>query len=369
MDTITTDPDPARATALVDKLVADTIATFELAGVYLGLRLRLYQALADRPSTAPELAARADIDERYAREWLEQQAVAGILEVDDADRPAGQRRYRLPAAYREVLVEEAHPSFVGPLAYVASIGGLLPRLVEVYRTGDGIPFADYGVDIRDHIEQLNRPMFESDLGSTWIPAVPDLHDRLSSDPPARVLDLACGSGWSSIAIARAYPKIHVDGLDLDTASIERARSNAAAAGVADRVDFAVADAADPIDAGSSSAGYDAVLVFEALHDMARPVEALAAARAVLAPGGCVLVGDEKVAERFVAPGEEIDRLMYGFSIVHCLPAARVDPDSVATGTVMRPELVRRYAREAGLSTVDVLPIDNDMWRFYRLRES
>jgi SAM-dependent methyltransferase len=363
----TTETDASGGTALVDKLVADTIATFELAGVYLGLRLRLYATL-DRPATAPELATRAGVDERYAREWLEQQAVAGILEVDDTERPADQRRYRLPAAYRAVLVEETDPSFVGPLAYLASIGGLLPRLVDAYRTGAGIPFEDYGADIRDHIEQLNRPMFASELGSTWIPAIPDLHDRLGSDPPARVLDLACGAGWSSIAIAHAYPRIHVDGLDLDAASIDRARANAAAAGVADRIDFAVADAADPIAAGSS-VGYDAVLVFEALHDMARPVDALAAARDVLAPGGSVLVGDEKVAERFVAPGDDLERLMYGFSIVHCLPAARVDSDSVATGTVMRPELVRRYAQEAGYSTVDVLPIDNDMWRFYRLRES
>jgi 2-polyprenyl-3-methyl-5-hydroxy-6-metoxy-1,4-benzoquinol methylase len=354
-----------QASELVDKLVADTIATFELMGTYLGLRLGLYAALDKGPATVRDLASRAGIDQRYAQEWLEQQAVAGAIEVDDVTLPADERTYVLPAAHRTVLLDEASPSFAGPLAYVAGTGGVLPQLLEAYRTGGGVPFHAYGPDIRDHIEQLNRPMFEADLAARWIPAVPGLRERLESGPPARVLDLACGAGWSSITLARAFPSVRVDGFDLDEDYVTKARTNAAAAGVDDRVGFAVKDVADP----ALSSTYDLVLVFEALHDMAQPVAALAAARRALVPGGCVLVGDEKVAERFTAPGDELERLMYGFSIVHCLPAARTEDGSAATGTVMRPDTLRRYAREAGFERVEVLPVSNDMWRFYLLRES
>ncbi len=350
---------------LVEKLMNDTIATFELMGTYLGLRLGLYAALAQGPATTRDLASRAGIDQRYAQEWLEQQAVAGTVEVDDVTRSADERRYALPDAYQTVLLDETSPSFAGPLAYVAGTGGVLPQLLEAYRSGAGVPFEAYGRDIRDHIEQLNRPMFEADLASTWIPAVPGLHERLSSEPPARVLDLACGAGWSSIALARAYPSALVDGLDLDEEYVAKARTNAAAAGVDARVSFEVRDAAE----AARSSRYDLVTVFEALHDMAYPVAALSAARQALVPGGCVVIGDEKVAERFTAPGDELERLMYGFSIVHCLPAGRMEEDAAATGTVLRPDTLRRYAGDAGFERVEILPVANEMWRFYLLRES
>ena len=175
--------------------------------------------------------------------------------------------------------------------------------------------------------------------------------------------MGCGLGWSSIAIARAYPHAFVDGFDADPASIETARANAAAEGLEDRVRFFVRDASDPNADGS----YDLVTIFEALHDMGRPVEALASARGLLTGGGTAIVADERVAERFAAPGDDLERLMYGFSIVHCLPVCRADhEDSAATGTVMRPDVLRRYAEDAGFRRVETLPIENDFWRFYRL---
>jgi hypothetical protein len=122
------------------------------------------------------------------------------------------------------------------------------------------------------------------------------------------------------------------------------------------------DASDP-DLGGR---YDLVTIFEALHDMNHPVEALKAARASLADGGSVVIADERVAERFTAPGDEIDRLNYGFSVLHCLAVGLLDDDSAGTGTVMRPDTVRAYAAEAGFGRVDVLPIEHDFWRFYRL---
>lgn len=354
----------AERETLAAKLVTDTVAAMETFCVYLGLRLGLYAALAEGGAATPgQLAAWTGVDARYAREWLEQQAVAGILQVDDPALPADQRSYRLPEGHREVLLDELGPAYLAPLTYfLGSVAKVLPDLLDAYRSGAGIPYADYGPDLREHVEYLNRPMFAGELACHWLPAIPDLHRRLRSAPPARVADLACGSGWSSIYLAQAYSDITVHGVDIDEASVARARRNAAEAALTDRVAFAVADVAAPGLAGP----YDAAFLFEALHDLARPVDALRAARGLLADGAPLIVGDERVAEQFTAPGDDVERLMYGFSILHCLPASRATTPSAAIGTVLRPAVLRELAAAAGFSTVEVLPIDNEMWRFYRL---
>src|SRR4029077_13318621 len=170
------------------------------------------------------------------------------------------------------------------------------------------------------------------------------------------------AGASSIAIARAYPLVRVEGIDLDESSVQQARTNARDAGVEDRVTFAVRDAGDPALAGS----FDLVTAFETIHDMTHPVNALRAMRGLCAEGGAVLVVDERVAQEFTAPGDELERMLYGFSATHCLAAAMGDPSSAMTGTMMRPSILLGYAREAGFERVDALPIENDVWRFYRL---
>jgi 2-polyprenyl-3-methyl-5-hydroxy-6-metoxy-1,4-benzoquinol methylase len=354
----------ATSDALIERIVASTIALFDLAGLYLGQRLGLYRALRDGgPATSEELAETTGTDERYAREWLEHQAVTGLLLVEDPAAEARERRYALPDAYAEPLVDADSPSYIAPLARQA-LGMLrpLPQLVDAFRTGEGIPYPDYGEDTREGIAELNRAMFINDLGPNWFGAVPALDSRLHA-PGARVADLGCGTGWSSIAIARAYPEAFIDGFDLDAASIEAATANAAAEGLEDRVRFFVRDASDP----GLDGGYDVVTIFEALHDMARPVEALATARRLLADGGMVIVADERVAERFAAPGDDLERLMYGYSVVHCLAVGRADHETpAATGTVMRPDTLRAYADAAGFGGLETLPIDNDFWRFYRL---
>jgi 2-polyprenyl-3-methyl-5-hydroxy-6-metoxy-1,4-benzoquinol methylase len=178
-----------------------------------------------------------------------------------------------------------------------------------------------------------------------------------------VADIGCGHGWSSIGIASGYPRARVDGLDLDAASIDAARENARVAGLGDRVQFQARDAADPGLAGQ----YDLVTAFECIHDLSDPVGVLRAMRGLLVPGGAVLVADERVGDTFTPRGNDVEWMMYGWSIFHCLPVGLVDPPAVGTGTVMRADTLRGYAREAGFSTVDVLPIENFFFRFYRLR--
>lgn len=358
--------DTGRRDALVESIFQATIGALELMHVYLGDRLGLYTKLAEAESTSPEeLAKLAGIAERYAREWLEQQAVAGVLDVADDSGDPRTRRYRLPPGFAEVLCEPESAYLLAPLAPLAvAIAQTMPQVIEAFRSGGGVPYEAYGADLRNGIARLNRPMFVNQLAAQWLPAMPDIHARLQqrTGPAASIADLGCGSGWSTIALARAYPAARVDGIDLDEVSIEEARRNAAEAGVTDRVTFARRDVTDPNLAGR----YELVTLFETLHDMAHPVAALRAARAILAPGGAVLVGDERVAERFTAPGDDLERFNYGWSAVHCLAVGLIEPDAAGTGTVMRPESVRRYADAAGFSTMTVLPIEHDFWRFYRL---
>jgi Methyltransferase domain len=157
--------------------------------------------------------------------------------------------------------------------------------------------------------------------------------------------------------------VTVTGIDLDVASIEQARRNAAECGVADRVRFEVADAAQ----AANGDGYQLALLFEALHDMGDPVGALRQVRSALVAGAPLLVADERVADTFTAPGDEVERFMYGWSVLHCLPATRATAPVIANGTVLRSATVRQWAGEAGFSRVEELTIANDFWRFYRLQ--
>lgn len=352
-----------RREALAGRLFEAVLGMNDLHMVYVGDRLGFYRALLEMGSATPhELAAATGTHERYVREWLEQQAVTGILEVDDASQE--DRRYRLPEGHAEVLTEKDSPNYLAPFArMMAGIVRPLPEVIEAFRSGGGVPYARYDADFCEGQAEMNRVQFVNLLGGEWIPTVPDVHARLGQDPPARVADVACGAGWSSIALARAYPGVRVDGFDLDEYSIQLAEQNLAGSGLEDRVTFEVRDAADSPHSGA----YDLVLVFEAIHDLPRPVEVLRTLRKLLVEGGAVIVADERTADTFTAPAGEVERLLYGWSVLHCLPVGMSEQPSAATGTVMRADTLRAYAHDAGFSDVEVLPIENDFWRFYRLR--
>ena len=208
-----------------------------------------------------------------------------------------KRRFRLPDGYEDVLLDPESLSYIVPMArFAVSFASVLPNLDEAFRTGGGVPWTAFGEEGLQAQAAANRPQFANLLGSEWLPALPDVHERLASGPPAAVADVARGAGWASIAIARAYPLVRVDGYDVDEASVRVAAANAAEAGVSDRVSFHVRDAGDPELAGR----YDLVTIFEAIHDMSRPVEALRGARSLAGEDGAVLVVDEKVADLFTA---------------------------------------------------------------------
>ena len=354
----------AQRDQLVERLLKSVAGVFDIFSIYLGERLGFYHVLAKSgPSTARELAARTGTHQRYVREWLEQQTVTGILTVEDAGIDAQARRFSLPPGHIEVLVERDSLNFLAPLAQLV-VGATRPldAVVTAYRSGGGVAYRNYGVDLRQGQASMNRAMFLKQLGTEWLPAIPDVHTRLQADPPARVADVGCGAGWSSIGMARSYPKIQVDGYDLDEPSVELARSNAREAEVADRVHFDIRDAGDPALRGR----YELVTAFECLHDMSNPVGALRVMRQLAGERGAVLIVDERVGETFTATGNDVEGMMYGWSVLHCLPVGMAEQPSAATGTVMRPETLRRYAAEAGFREVEILPIENLFFRFYRL---
>lgn len=348
---------PSTTEELVGRLVDATVGTLEMFSIHVGRELGAYRALAgagERGLSVAELAAATAISSRYALEWLEQQAVAGLLDhVGDG----AERRFVLPSGYEAVLVEDDSAFHVSPFAdMIAGIAGVLARLPEAYRSGAGVSYADYGPLFRKGQGGINRPLFATELGD-WFAAMSDVEERLAGDD-VRIADVGCGEGWSTIALARRFPNATVVGFDLDEASVRVARANAEEAGL--NIAFEVADAA------GLPSGFDFVLVFEALHDFARPVEVLSALRSALADGGALLVVDERVAHSFTAPGDTVERLMYGWSVNHCLPAAMAEQPSAGLGTVLRADAVRQLAEEAGFGTCVELAIENDFFRFYRM---
>lgn len=346
--------------SFADKVFGDLLGALSVSSITIGVRLGWYEQLATNESqTAGELSAGTDTDERYAREWLEQQTVAGYLTVLDPTVAAGERRYSISGAAADVLANPESLSYMAPFAdMLSALGANLDHLVEAYRTGDGFGWHQHGDGARYNHAAANRPLFMRQLGE-HLASIDDIHSTLTGG--GRVADVGCGLGWSSIGVALAYPDVTVDGYDIDEPSVDGARINAADSGVADRVHF------HAVDAGTVEAsGYDLALALECIHDMPDPVAVLTAMRSMVTPHGSVIVMDERVGEEFTGDTDPVEQLMYGFSLICCLPDGRNAPGSAATGTVMRQPTFERYARDAGFSVVEVLPIDHDFFRFYRL---
>ena len=353
-----------RAEAFVSQIRTASIGAFETASLVIGLRLGLYEGLRDGgPQTAAELAARTATAARPVREWLEQGAAGGIVElVEESDDPDA-RRFTIPEAHAAVLLDRDSAFYYGPSAIqVLAALRSLDIVLESFRTGEGFPFGAAGDDMRVSEGDGNRPAYLGPLANEWLPSMADLDARLRSAPPARIADVGCGFGWSSVGMALAYPTVLVDGLDLDEPSIEAARRGARELGVADRVTFTLANAATPGLAGP----YDLVTILEAFHDMSAPVKILRAFRDLLADGGSILIVDMKTNERFQPPSDDRERYLYGWSVMECLHGG-LQEGGPGTGTVMRPQILRGYAEAAGLTRFEILPIEHDSWRFYRLR--
>ena len=312
--------------------------------------------------TAAELAGRAGIAERYAREWLEQQAVAGVVEVDDTAKLPDERRFELPNAHAHVLLDDDSEACMKPCAAVVPwVAKAIDIMVEEFRSGTGAAFGLF--DLHDLQAAFTRPVFANHLTQNWLPALPDVQSEAGLPASrVRIAEVGCGEGLAAITIARALSRTPRSTATTSTTRRSPSRSSAAAdAGVADRARFEVRDAADPTIAGD----YDLVMAIEMLHDVPDPVGILRTMRKLAGEYGTVLVVDERTEDTFTVPTNEMERFFYSFSTLHCL-AVSMQNGGVGTGTVIRPDTMRRYAAEAGFSTVEVLDVEHPQFVLYRL---
>ncbi len=295
----------------VFRAVDEVGATLNAALVVMGDKLGLYRGLAGAGGLTPvELARRTGVSERYVREWLNAQAAGGFVEYDPA---AGT--YTLPPEHAVALTDDGSPAFL-PGFFQIALGAVIdsPRIAEVARSGEGVGWHEHNHDVFEGCERFFRPGYNASLVPAWLPALDGVIEKLESG--AKVADLGCGHGSSTILMAQAFPSSTFFGSDYHEGSIETARRRAADAGVADRVRFETAAAA--ADHGD---GYDLVTMFDCLHDMGDPVGAARQVHRMLAPDGTWMIVEPMAGDRVEDNLNPVGRAYYGFSTFLCTPAS------------------------------------------------
>jgi len=295
----------------VFRAVDEVGATVNAALVVMGDKLGLYRALAGAGGLTPvELARRTETNERYVREWLNAQAAGGFVEYD-ADRGT----YTLPPEHAVALTDETSPAFL-PGFFQIALGAVTdsPRIMEAARSGEGVGWHEHSHDVFHGCERFFRPGYNASLTAAWLPALDGVVEKLQAG--AKVADVGCGHGSSTILMAQAYPNSTFVGSDYHEGSIETARRRAAEAGVDDRVSFETAAAGS--DHGE---GYDLVTMFDCLHDMGDPVGAARQVRRMLGPDGTWMIVEPMAGDRVEDNLNPIGRTFYGFSTLLCTPAS------------------------------------------------
>jgi 2-polyprenyl-3-methyl-5-hydroxy-6-metoxy-1,4-benzoquinol methylase len=322
----------------VFKFAGDLGATVAAGNVVVGHRLGLYKALAAGAATPDELARRTDTDARYISEWLRGQAAGGYVQVDPA-----QERYWLNDEQAFALANPDGAVYM-PGAFVFALGSLksVDRVTEAFRTGAGIGWHEHDEEVFIGCEEFFRPGYAANLVPSWIPALEGVDAKLRAG--ARVADLGCGLGASSVLLAAEYPKSEVAGSDYHARSIELARKRAADAGVADRTSFEVASAQN-----FSGDNYDLVATFDCLHDMGDPAGAARHIRQAIAADGTWLIVEPAAADELADNLNPVGRIYYNFSTFLCVPNARSQAGGYALGAQAGEAAIRRVVTEAGFT--------------------
>lgn len=351
--------DPERLEELVHHVVADAGATITAPLALLGDRLGLFAALAaDGPLTARQLADRTGLVERYVREWLPAMAASGYVTHDGGDTPE-EARYRLSPEQRDAFTNPDSPAYLAGLFQdLTAATRVLDRLTDDFRTGEGIAWHEHHDDMFIGTERFFRPGYLANLTTSWIPALTGIEERLRAG--ASVADVGCGLGASTIIMAKAYPASMFVGVDYHAASIALARDRAAEAGLADRITFRNAGAAD------LDGSYDLIAFFDCLHDMPDPMGALRAARAALTDGGSVMLVEPMSWDTVPEELNPLGRLMLGVSTMVCLPSGLSSPPAYGLGNQAGPSRTCRLANEAGFSDARVAT-STDFNLVYELR--
>ena len=366
--------DPDRLRDFSRRLFGHLNGAVTSALVYLGDELGLYRALAQGAASSAELAERAGLAERWVREWLYNQAAAGLIEVEtpppsglargQSRRPAQDERFALSPEGRAVLAEEGHPAFgAGMFSQLPKTLGTVERLRESFRNGIGLPYDAFGPEGARGIERGFAPWLRTFLVPAVIGRVPGLRERLEAG--ARVADVGCGAGAALLLLAKAFPAAELHGYELSRFALARAEENRSRAGLSNVRFHAV-----PEDALPEDARFDLVLSFDCLHDMTQPERVAASIRRALRDDGVWLIADIKAYPTFAenVAQNPMASLMYGFSVLTCMSSALSEPGGAGLGTLGLPEArARELARAAGFARFERLDVEHPVNAFYAAR--
>jgi ubiquinone/menaquinone biosynthesis C-methylase UbiE len=330
--------DETKLNEMLGRFVTDLGATAAAGSVVVGHRLGLYTELADRPATPDELAARTETNPRYVAEWLRGQAAGGYVEYD-----AATETYSLTEEQAFVL---ANPdgAVYAPGAFVLALGALKSEdaIADRFRTGAGFGWHEHDEGVFIGCEQFFRPGYIANLVPAWIPALEGVQDKLEAG--AKVADIGCGLGASTVIMAQEYPSSTFTGSDYHERSIELAGKRASDAGVADRVGFEVSTAGT-----FTGTGYDLVTTFDCLHDMGDPLSAAKHIRQALAPDGTWLVVEPFAGDNVSDNMNPVGRVYYSFSTLLCVPNALSQTGGFALGAQAGEAAIRRIVTDAGFT--------------------
>jgi SAM-dependent methyltransferase len=327
---------PARP--FLERAFDDFVAAMSLPMVVLGDRLGLYKAMAGAgPLTPAELAARTRMAERYVREWLCQQAAGGYVTYDGAGGS-----FSLPDEHAAVLADDTHPMFLGGAFQLAYGYAHSARHVQdAFRSGAGVAYHHQDQDVFTGVERFYFPAYTANLTTSWIPALTGMPEKLQAG--ARIADVGCGHGVSTLLLAQSYPVCEVVGFDYHAGSIERARERARCAGFADKVHFEVASATE------FPGRYDLILLLDCLHDMGDPEAACRHIRSALEPDGTLLIVDPLAGDRLEDNLTPLGRAYYAASTLNCVPTSLSQPGGLALGAQAGEARLREVVTRAGLS--------------------
>jgi SAM-dependent methyltransferase len=330
--------DMDKLNAFIGQFVTDLGAAVHTGMVVMGEKLGLYKALAGDPQTSPQLAAKTKTDERYLREWLASQAAGGYIAYDEKTD-----KFSLSAEQAFTLAAEDSPAYL-PGAFELALGSLaaVPRMVESFRTGAGMGWHEHVESVFHGCEKFFRPGYAANLVSSWIPALDGVKDKLEAG--ARVADVGCGKGASTILMAKAFPKSQFFGFDYHDKSIEAARESAQRNGVADRVTFDVSNAKD-----FPGKDYDFVAVFDCLHDMGDPVGAAAHVRQTVARDGVWMIVEPFANDQLKDNLNPVGRVYYSFSTLLCTPCSRSQEVGLCLGAQAGETRIREVVTSAGFN--------------------
>ncbi|MEZ5659522.1 MAG: class I SAM-dependent methyltransferase [Burkholderiaceae bacterium] len=339
------------------KVVGD-VGTAMIANLVLvGDRVGLFRAMAGAGHiTAADLAERSGIAPRYVEEWL-----AAMVSADYVEYEPQAETYLLPEEHALFFANQNTEYYLGGLfGGLPLVSAAVPRVIEAFEQGHGIAFADFGAQLPQALEAMNRPVYESRLVNVWLATMPEVVERLQAG--GRAMDIGTGTGIVPILLAKAFPDAWVGGLDIDARSIEIAGAQAREAGVGDRVHLQCAG----VDDLRSDAPFDFISTFDCVHDLPDPLGALRRIREHLADGGTYLMVEPKVSDKLEENRHPFGRMLYGISCLHCVPQALAQ-GGPGLGACWGPGRARKLAQEAGFSRFDLLPIRSPAQAFYALR--